>query len=216
MASRLGGIDEVVNAITSGGVAVIPTDTVYGLVCDPANAGAVERIYAIKQRPPGLELTLLAAAVADVEAAVELSEPARRLAGRYWPGPLSIVASLGRRRLAIPRAGATLSCRVPAHEIALEVLRRTGPLASTSANLHGTPPAITAEEAAAQLGSDVDAILGGGASIGLASTIIDCTTTPPRVLREGPIAGATLLSYLSGPQSTPLGSTLPEHESSEG
>jgi L-threonylcarbamoyladenylate synthase len=216
MPARFSGVDGVVRVILSGGVAVIPTDTVYGLVCDPADAGAVERIYLIKQRPAGLELTLLAATAADAETAVEFTEPVRRLAARYWPGPLSIVGMLGPRRLAIPRAGSTLSCRVPAHGIALEVLGQTGPLASTSANRHGMPPATSAEEAAAQLGGEVDAILGGDASSGLASTIIDCTTTPPRVLREGPIAGATLLSYLSGPQSTPLGSTLPEHESSEG
>jgi L-threonylcarbamoyladenylate synthase len=216
MPARFSGVDEVVRVILSGGVAVIPTDTVYGLVCDAADAGAVERIYSIKQRPAGLELTLLAATAADIDSAIEFTDLVRRLATQYWPGPLSIVGRRGARRLAIPTAGSTLSCRVPAHAIALEVLGQTGPLASTSANRHEMPPATTAEEAAAQLGGDVDAILGGDASIGLASTIIDCTTTPPRVLREGPIAGASLLSYLSGQQSTPLGSTLPEHESSEG
>jgi L-threonylcarbamoyladenylate synthase len=216
MAARFAGVDEVVGVIASGGVAVIPTDTVYGLVCDPDVARAVDRVYAIKQRPSGLELTLLAAAASDIEPAIEFTEPVRRLAGRFWPGPLSIVAPVGRRRLAIPRSGITLSCRVPAHAMALEVLRRAGPLASTSANRHGMPAATTAGEAIALLGGDVDAILDGGNSTGLASTIIDCTTTPPRVLREGPIAGATLLSYLSGTQSTPLGGTLPEHESSEG
>jgi tRNA threonylcarbamoyl adenosine modification protein (Sua5/YciO/YrdC/YwlC family) len=216
MPTRFAGVDDVVRVILSGGVAIIPTDTVYGLVCDPADADAVERIYAIKLRPPGLELTLLAATAADIDDAVEFTEPMRRLAGRYWPGPLSIVGRLGGRRLAIPRAGSTLSCRVPAHAIAVDVLGQTGPLASTSANRHGMPPATTAEEAVTEHGGEVDAILGGDASSGVASTIIDCTTKPPRVLREGPIAGATLLSYLSGTQSTPLGSTLPEHESSEG
>ena len=208
-------VDDVVHAVTTGGVAVIPTDTVYGLVCDPGNAAAVDRIYAIKRRPADLELTLLAATYAEVEAIVELSEVARLLALHYWPGPLSIIAELRGRNLAIPRSGRTLSCRVPRRISALHLLSLTGALASTSANRHGEPPATTAAEARHRLGGEVDAILDDGPSAGVASTIIDCTATPPRVLREGPISAGELSAFLGG-ADLPGAGTLPRPESSEG
>jgi L-threonylcarbamoyladenylate synthase len=199
-------IEAAVRAIRRGGVVVIPTDTVYGLACDPANTAAVSRIYAIKRRPDGLELTLLSASVHDIEEDVDLSPAARTLAAAYWPGALSIVSALRSRRWGIPRDGATLSVRIPDHPIALELLRRTGPLATTSANRHGEPPADTAEGVTAAIGTEVDAVLDGGRSAGLASTIIDCTTTTPRVLRDGPISATALLSLLGGfPASTTEG-----------
>ena len=187
-------LDDVAVALAAGEVVVIPTDTVYGLACDPSNAAAVDRIYAIKQRPAGLELTLLAATIAEVQAAVELDAVARRLAARFWPGPLSIVAPVGSRRLAIPRQGATLSTRIPDHSLLLDLLTRTGPLATTSANRHGAPAAIDAAGARAALGDAVAIVLDGGPAGGLASTIIDCSRTPPEVVREGPIPAAELVA----------------------
>ena len=195
-------LDAAVRGIRRGGVVVIPTDTVYGLACDPANTAAVSRIYAIKRRPDGLELTLLAASLHDIEEDVDLGPAARTLAAAYWPGALSIVSSLRGRRWVIPRGGTTLSVRIPDHPIALELLRRTGPLATTSANRHGEPAADTAEGVAAALGAEVDTVLDGGRSAGLASTIIDCTTTTPRVLRDGPISATALLSLLGGLPAT--------------
>jgi L-threonylcarbamoyladenylate synthase len=191
-------LETAVRAIRRGGVIAIPTDTVYGLACDPANTAAVSRVYAIKRRPDRLELTLLAASLADIEEDVELTPAARTLAAAYWPGALSIVCPLRGHRWAIPRDGTTLSVRVPDHPIALELLRRTGPLATTSANRHGEPGADTAAGVAAALGDEIDSVLDGGRSAGLASTIIDCTTTTPRVLRDGPISAAALLSLLGG------------------
>jgi L-threonylcarbamoyladenylate synthase len=191
-------LDDAVLAIEGGGVIAIPTDTVYGLACDPANTAAVSRIYAIKRRPDRLELTLLAASIADIEDDVDLTPAARTLAAAYWPGALSIVSTLRARRWAIPREGTTLSVRVPNHPVALELLRRTGPLATTSANRHGEPTGETASEVAAALGGEIDTVLDGGPSAGLASTIIDCTTTTPRVLRDGPISATALFSLLGG------------------
>jgi L-threonylcarbamoyladenylate synthase len=191
-------LDEAVRVIQRGGVIAIPTDTVYGLACDPANPAAVSRIYAIKRRPDLLELTLLAASPDDVEDDVDLNPAARTLAAEYWPGALSIVSTLRTHRWAIPRDGTTLSVRIPDHPIALALLRLTGPLATTSANRHGEAPADTAAGVAAALGDEVDTVLDGGRSAGLASTIIDCTTTTPRVLRDGPISATALLSLLGG------------------
>ena len=195
-------LDAAVAAIARGGGIAIPTDTVFGLACDPTNPAAVDRIYAIKQRPAALELTLLSAAIADIEEDVELNADARTLAGAYWPGALSIICGLRARRWAIPRTGTTLSVRVPDHPIALELLRRTGPLATTSANRHGEPAATTAAEVSAALGGAVDVVVEGGHCGGLASTIIDCTSNTPRVLREGPISAAVLRSLLGGSPST--------------
>ena len=195
-------LEAAVAAIANGGVVAMPTDTVFGLACDPANAAAVDRIYAIKQRPAGLELTLLSASIADIEEDVELDPAVRALAGAYWPGALSIICRLRTRRWAIPRTGTTLSVRVPDHPIALELLRRTGPLATTSANRHGEPAATTAVEVTAALGGELDAVVEGGHCGGLASTIIDCTSNTPRVLREGPISAAALRSLLGGSPST--------------
>jgi L-threonylcarbamoyladenylate synthase len=195
-------LDDAVLAIEAGGVVAIPTDTVYGLACDPANTAAVSRIYAIKRRPDRLELTLLAASIEDIEDDVDLTPAARTLAAACWPGALSIVSTLRAHRWAIPREGTTLSVRVPNHPVALELLRRTGPLATTSANRHGEPTAETASEVAAALGNEIDSVLDGGRSAGLASTIIDCTTTTPRVLRDGPITAGALFSLLGGHPAT--------------
>ncbi len=195
-------LQAAVLAIRRGGVVAIPTDTVYGLACDPANGAAVDRIYEIKRRPAALELTLLAATIGDLEEDVELDANARALTREYWPGALSIVCPLRRRRWAIPRSGSTLSVRVPAHPVALELLRCTGPLATTSANRHGEPAPDTARGVSEALGGEVDGVVDGGRCGGLASTIIDCTTTTPRVLREGPIPAAALLALLGGFPST--------------
>jgi L-threonylcarbamoyladenylate synthase len=174
----------------------MPTDTVYGLACDPADAQAVERVYALKARPPDLELTLLAAALDDLEELVVFDEAARRLAGHFWPGALSVVLPVGTRRVCVPRAGATLSSRVPDHPLARALLLRTGPLATTSANRHSEAPATTAAEVRRTFADTIATVLDGGPAAGEPSTIIDCTSTPPRVLRHGPISPEALVRVL--------------------
>ena len=108
---RFGSVDDIVDSVRRGGVVGIPTDTVYGLACDPLSAAAVERIYAIKRRPTGLELTLLVASIDDVVESVDVTDATRRLADAFWPGPLSLILPVTRTRWAIPRNGSTLSCR---------------------------------------------------------------------------------------------------------
>ncbi len=189
-------LDAAVAAVRGGGVIAIPTDTVYGLGCDPTNVAAVERIYAIKRRPAGLELTILAAAAADVAELVRMTAVGERLAGAFWPGALSLIFTVGARRLTVPRQGTTLSVRVPAHPLLRELLARTGPLATTSANRHGDIAAATAADVRDVLGADVACVLDGGRGLGQASTIIDCSVDPPRVLREGPISVAELRPFL--------------------
>ena len=127
-------VEAAVAAIQAGEVVVIPTDTVYGLAGDPSNSEAVERIYAIKGRPPQLELSLLAADISQLDGLVEMDGVARSLAAAFWPGPLSLVCPVGPRRLGIPRSGTTLMVRVPGHALLRSLLEETGPVASTSAN----------------------------------------------------------------------------------
>lgn len=194
--ARRAAVINAIAAVQRGEVIAIPTDTVYGLGCDPGNAAAVERIYAIKRRPDTLELTLLAADARDVAEMVVMSPLAEALGERFWPGALSIVLPVGKHRLVIPRSGTTLSVRVPAHPMLRDILAVTGPLATTSANRHGEPAVSTAAEVAAALGGDVAVVVDGGRGAGMASTIIDCSNDPPRILREGPISAAELRPLL--------------------
>ncbi|MGI8848044.1 MAG: L-threonylcarbamoyladenylate synthase [Candidatus Dormibacteria bacterium] len=192
-------LDGVAGVVAAGGVIIIPTDTVYGLACGADSVAAVARIEGLKRRPPDLELSLLAGTRSDLHGLVRMSDTAERLAERFWPGALSLICPLGKgKRLAIPRRAATLMVRVPAHPLLRRLLEMTGPLASTSANRHGESPAATADEARVALGADVDALLDGGPGAGLASTIIETLSTPPRVLREGLILIDELAPYLGG------------------
>jgi L-threonylcarbamoyladenylate synthase len=200
MTSPLNGeLDSLAAIIERGGVIAIPTDTVYGLACHPDRPDAAERIFTIKRRPPEMELSLLAASQRDAARFGQLDGPARRLADHFWPGPLSIIVPASApRHPAIPRHGDTISLRVPASPALRKLLEKTGPLATTSANPHGQAPASTAQEVHAILGKQIDAILDGGPASGRPSTIIDCSVTPARVLRTGPLGDAELQPYLEG------------------
>lgn len=190
-------IDEATERIAAGGVVGVPTDTVYGLACDPRSATAVDRIYAVKRRPADLELSLLGASLDDLAAYGAVDHLARALAEAFWPGALSlIVPARGEAGLAIPRRGTTISLRVPDHDTLRELARRTGPLATTSANRHGEPAARTAAECEAAVGAEVDGVVEGLPGVGLGSTIIDLTEAPPRMLRSGPIPAEALRPYL--------------------
>jgi tRNA threonylcarbamoyl adenosine modification protein (Sua5/YciO/YrdC/YwlC family) len=191
-------IEAALAALRRGAVVAVATDTVFGLVCDPTDAAAVARVYELKDRPAELELSLLAADVSQLEGLVSWTAGARGLASAFWPGPLSLVLPVGHTRLAVPRQGGTLSVRVPDHPHLARLLARSGPLASTSANRHGRPPATSAGGIRAEFGDRVAVILEGGRPAGLASTIIDCSVTPPRVLREGPIDRSRLSEFVQG------------------
>ena len=178
------GLTRAAQLIRGGGVVAFPTDTVYGLGADAADDVAQRRIYKIKGRPAGLPLILMAAAESQLAGWVHVDARTEAVIRRWWPGPLTVILhALG---------GGTLGVRIPNNEVALELLRASGPLMTTSANLHGNDPAMTAEEAA-QL-PDLTAILDGGrAPGGIASTVLDLTGPEPHILREGAISTADLL-----------------------
>jgi L-threonylcarbamoyladenylate synthase len=183
-------VEEAAAAIRDGAIAVVPTDTVYGVAALPEAAGG---IFDLKQRPRDKALPVLGSGVVQLGGVAELDLGARALAEEHWPGPLTLV---------VPRAPgfvadlggtdpATVAVRVPAHPVTLELLRRTGPLAVTSANVSGEPPATTYEDACA-LAPDVIG-LDGGTCDGLPSTVVSLVGAP-RVLRRGALDLADWLS----------------------
>jgi L-threonylcarbamoyladenylate synthase len=178
------GLTRAANLLRSGGVIAFPTDTVYGLAAAADDEVARRRIYLIKGRPVGLPLILMAAAESQLEGFVHLDSRAEAIIRSWWPGPLTVILHA--------KGGGTLGVRIPKHDVALELLRAAGPLMTTSANLHGKDPAMTADEAATLNG--LAAILDGGkAPGGVASSVLDLTGPEPHVLREGAISIAQLL-----------------------
>jgi L-threonylcarbamoyladenylate synthase len=167
-----------------------PTDTVYGVGALAFDTDAVERVYWAKERPVEKAIPVLLGAASQIEeVSSDVPPSARLLAARFWPGPLTLVIG---KKLTVPRtvaAGATIGVRVPDHGTALALLRVSGPMAVTSANLSGRPSAQTAAQVLAQLDGKVDLILDGGKTPGgMASTVVDCTQTELKILRPGPVS----------------------------
>ena len=186
-------------ALEAGRVVALPTDTVYGLGVDPFRPGASDRLFAIKRRPRTVDLPLLVAGADQVLTVATAVPPiAARLMGRYWPGPLTLVVPR-RPDLAADLGDdeATVGVRCPDHEVPLMLCRRRGPLATTSANLHGQPTLTTAAEVEAALGEALAAVLDGGPCTGEPSTVVDCTGEAPKCLREGRIPWTEIQSALA-------------------
>lgn len=186
----MAGIDEAAAAIVRGAIAIVPTDTVYGVGALPEAAAA---IFELKQRPRDKALPVLGAGLDELASVAELDDDARALAETYWPGPLTLVV---RRAPAFTAdlggdSPGTVAVRVPAHPVALGLLERTGPLAVTSANVSGEPPAATYEEACALAPGLV--CLDGGTCDGVPSTVLSLVGRP-NVLRQG---GLDLTAWLS-------------------
>lgn len=191
-------VERVARALASGQIVGLPTDTVYGLAADPFRTGAADRLFAVKRRPRERDLPVL---VADEEQALSLATAvpatARRLIERFWPGALTLV--LPRRPdLAVDLGSdeATVGVRCPAHPVPRALCRAAGPLATTSANVHGQPPLTTASEVAASFGPAVAVVVDGGPCTGRPSTVVDCTGEEPKLLRDGRIPWTDVLAAL--------------------
>jgi L-threonylcarbamoyladenylate synthase len=184
------GLTRAAQMVRAGGVIAFPTDTVYGLGAAADDEVATRRVFHIKGRPVGMPLILMVAAESQLEGWVHVDSRAEAMMRRWWPGPLTLVLhSIG---------GGTLGVRIPNHKAALQLLRSTGPLMTTSANLHGGEPAMTAAEAA--LPGVVAVLDGGRAPGGTASTVVDLTGPEPHILREGAITSPEVLGP-PGPRS---------------
>lgn len=167
-----------------GGIVLLPTETYYGLGADPASSEAVERVFAMKDRPEGVPLSVLCSDWVQLERLVSVPEEHRVRLSRIWPGPLTAVMRC-RRQLAASATG-TLGVRIPDHALLRAVLYRSGPLTGTSANRHGKPPCTEADQALDSLASFPDLVLDGGPTAGVSpSTVVDLTGTAPRVVRPG-------------------------------
>jgi L-threonylcarbamoyladenylate synthase len=182
-------LDLAIAALRAGEVVVVPTDTVYGIAVDPARPGATDRLFAIKERPTDVALPMLAAEVDQAfSLAVDVPAVAHQLAEAFWPGGLTLVVPR-RPGLGFDLGGpddATIGLRVPDHEVPRALAAAVGPIATTSANLHGRPTPETAAEVAAEL-SGIGVVLDGGRCAGAPSTVVVCTGDHARVVREGRI-----------------------------
>jgi tRNA threonylcarbamoyl adenosine modification protein (Sua5/YciO/YrdC/YwlC family) len=197
-----GAVDQLVEALLAGAVVVLPTDTVYGLAALPGDEAATDALFDLKGRSRATPVAVLCR---DVLQAVGLVPPEdamelQAIGERWWPGPLTLVC---RRRpgveLHLGEPAATVGLRVPDHPLVRAVADRVGPIAVTSANHHGRPTVVTAEEALLALGDGVAVVADEGSLEGRASTVIDTTTTPWHVLREGPLASAAVLGTIDTP-----------------
>lgn len=182
-------ISHASDILCHGGLVAFPTDTVYGLAVLPFEQENVERLFSAKGRNNLRAIAILIGNFTDLKHVVgEFDEKTMRLAQRFWPGPLTLVVP---KKASLPDALSpddTIGVRMPDHPIALALLRRTGPLAVTSANISGKENANTAEEVYGQLNGRVDLILDGGRTLGgVPSTVVDCISDSIQVLREGPI-----------------------------
>ena len=196
--SAIDSLTRALAVLKEGGLVAFPTDTVYGVGALAFDGTAIESIYAAKDRPVEKAIPLLIGEVKELEkVAVEIPEVARRLAYRFWPGPLTILVP---KRADLPEAisaTATVGVRVPDHKSARALLQAAGPMAVTSANISGEESPVTAEQVHQQLGGRIPLIIDGGRTPGgVPSTLVDCTDPDLKILRKGPIGFAELLSAL--------------------
>ncbi len=204
--ARLAGLAAAARAVRSGQLVVLPTDTVYGLGCDAFSGAAVRSLLAAKNRGPDMPVSVLVGSWSTIDGLVMgVPAAARELIEAFWPGGLSLV---------LPHAPSlawdlgstkgTVMLRMPLHPVALELLRDVGPMAVSSANVSGSPPAADAVDALAQLGESVAVYLDGGpAGEPVASTIVDLTGDEPRVLRVGAVSPAEVSEVLGREVLTP-------------
>jgi L-threonylcarbamoyladenylate synthase len=193
----LEGLAEAARTVARGGLICYPTDTVYGLGCDPLNQSAVDRAIRAKGRRERA-MPVLVKSTAVAKHLASFSQTATRLAEKYWPGPLTLVLPA---KDSVPpnlAPNQTVGLRSPKHMICRQLLGLcSGRLVGTSANLTRSPPARSVHEIVAQLEDRVDLILDGGKStLGVASTVVDLTKSRLLVIREGPISGIEISRFL--------------------
>jgi L-threonylcarbamoyladenylate synthase len=220
---------EAARVLLGGGLVAFPTETVYGLGANALDASAVARIFAAKGRPAKNPLIVHVADTAQVQQVVaDWSQSAARLAERFWPGPLTLVLP---KRDTVPgiatAQGPTVAVRVPAHPIAQALLGAAGlPIAAPSANRSSELSPTRAEHVQRGLDGRIEMLLDGGSTPGgIESTVLDLATTPPRLLRPGPIGIAELqviigsvvhvrslaVAALHGPEPLPSPGMMPRH-----
>ena len=185
--------------VRRGGLVVYPTETVYGLGCDPLNVQAVKRVLDVKgdRKKP---LPVLAASIVDADKVAFVSPNGKKLAAKFWPGPLTIIFP---KKPALPDVVTfgwdSVGLRIPDNDVALQLISLSGGLLiGSSANRTGEEPARRVQEISGELKEMVDVVLDGGAVVqGTPSTVVALTSDKPRILREGPISLKAILDALA-------------------
>ena len=196
---RSRGITTAAGAVKNGGLVVLPTDTVYGVGADAFDSAAVAALLAAKGRGRDMPVPVLVGSWHTIDGlALSVSTPTRDLVRAFWPGALSLVVRQAPSvRWDLGDARGTVMLRMPLHPVAIELLREVGPMAVSSANISGRPPAVNADDARGQLGELVDVYLDAGPSAQqAASTILDLTGAEPRILRSGPVSTEAIAAVL--------------------
>jgi L-threonylcarbamoyladenylate synthase len=193
-------VEAAARVVEEGGLVVLPTDTVYGLVCDPGKRESIDEVYRVKGRRRETPLALLLQDMARVSAYIdEIPEAAARAMQAFWPGPLTVVLrDRSEATAAVRGKGDTVGFRLPAHMVPRLVADKVGgALASTSANRSGRPAAKTAGQALESLEELVHLVIDGGpAPLGQESTVVSFADDVPRVLREGALSAQRLREVL--------------------
>lgn len=192
---RVEAIETAATGVTSGELVVLPTDTVYGLGADAFQPNAVQQLLRAKGRGRDMPVPVLVGSWSTIDGLVSsVDARTRSLVEAFWPGGLTLVVRhVPSLSWDLGESSGTVALRMPLHPVAIELLESTGPMAVSSANRHGRPPAQTAAEARTQLGEDVAVYLEDGqAPGGVASTIVDLTGGRPRILRVGAVSAAEL------------------------
>jgi L-threonylcarbamoyladenylate synthase len=200
------GLRRAMRALEAGELVAFPTDTVYALACSATDPAALARFYKVKRRRREQPAILMSHNQGTLQHWVKFNAKALKLVAEFWPGPLTLVLPLNSKALArltpaersaieaISQHG-TVGVRVPAHEVAYDVLWAWGmPLCTSSANRAGGPPPVRGVECLESLGDDVAVVLDGECPLGQSSSILDLTSSPARIVREGAIPAERLLS----------------------
>lgn len=185
--------------IKSGGVIAFPTDTVYGVGASAIDQNAIEKLYQVKGRSQEKAIPVL---LADLEELTQITptpgEMVQIIMGKFWPGALTLILPLQAGLPSNLSPTQTIGIRIPDFDLTRELLRHTGPLAATSANLSGQESAHNAEEVRENLSGEIDLILDGGISPGgVASTVLDCTKAEPLILRTGPVSWEEIIRAIA-------------------
>lgn len=186
--------------LDSGGLVAFPTDTVYGLAANINNPAAIDMIFVAKKRPHDKAIPVLLAGIEDLEkVSIDIPEMALNLAAAFWPGALTLVVPKHPNLPPNLSGESTVGARVPDHDFVLSLLKVTGPLAVSSANISEELSPLDATSVLVQLGGRIHLIIDGGiTSGGLPSTVVDCTGMEPKILRSGPISFEMINNSLGG------------------
>ncbi len=187
-------LPHAVDVLQNGGLVAFPTDTVYGLAALPTKTEFIESLYTVKGRESTRAIAILMSSPAQLsKVSVSPNEIAQKLANRFWPGPLTIIVPKHPSLPKVLSPSTTIGVRIPDHEIALQLLELTGPLGVTSANISGQENTVTAQEVLEQLDGRFHLLIDGGRTPGsIPSTVVDCTSMEPKILRPGPISLANI------------------------